>query len=111
MMIIPPFDANDYVTECEFEGQVYFVRMSWNSEGEFWVLGLEDYTHSTILSGIRVVADAPLLKMFRHYDVPPGELVAVKLDVSTPDIGRDDFIIDAAELVYIESTEDAPVLS
>lgn len=111
MIYIPPFDANDYVTECELDGEIYFIRMSWNSEGEFWVLGLEDYTHSVILQGVKVVPDLPLLSMFRHYNVPPGELVAVKLDESTETIGRQDFLIEAATLVYVEAVEDAALLS
>lgn len=105
MMRLPVLDANDSLLEVEFEGDVFFLRMSWNSEGEFWSLGLEDYTHNTILAGVRVVPDSPLLGMFRNLPVPKGEIYAVLFDTTRQDFLRNDFLDGSAELIYVASDE------
>lgn len=101
MISIPVIDANDSVIEVEMDDAVYFVRMSWNSEAEFWVLGLEDYAQNEILAGIRIVPDTPLLAMFRHLAVPPGEIYAVLLDETRSDLLRTDFVDGSAGLIYV----------
>lgn len=108
MIRIPVLDVNDSLLEIELEGDVFFLRMSWNSEGEFWVLALEDYARNIILAGIRVVPNVPLLSMFRHLALPLGEIYAVLLDSTRQDFLRTDFADSSAELIYIEST-DAPL--
>jgi hypothetical protein len=101
MISIPVLDANDSLIEVEFDGEVFFLRMSWNSEGEFWVLGLEDYAHNDILAGILVVPDTPMLPMFRHLPVPRGELYAVLMDETRANLLRTDFADGSAGLVYV----------
>lgn len=54
MIRLPVIDANDQLLEAELDGQVFFVRLSWNSEGEFWSLGLADFERTVVLAGIRV---------------------------------------------------------
>lgn len=106
MITIPVLDANDSLLEIALEANPYFVRMSWNSEGEFWVLGLEDYAHNLIIAGIRVVPDTLLLPMWRHLPVPPGELAVLLMDDTRQDIRRTDFADGSAVLVYSEEGED-----
>jgi hypothetical protein len=108
MIRIPVLDANDSLLEIELEGDVFFLRMSWNSEGEFWVLSLEDYAYNIIVAGVRVVPNVPLLEMFRHLALPSGEIYAVLLDATRQDLLRTDFADGSAELIYVEST-DAPL--
>lgn len=105
MRSIPAIDANDYVLEIELEGNGYFLHMSWNSEGEFWVLGVQDYARVTIIAGIRVVPNVPLLAMFHHLLLPRGEIYAVLMDDTRQDFLRDDFIDGSAEMVYLEEGE------
>lgn len=109
MISLPIIDANDFIFEADLEGQTYFIRMSWNSEGEFWVLSLEDYNQNILLAGIRVVPDTPLLAMFRHVAVPPGEIWAVLMDDTRGDFLRSDFVDGTAALIYVEQGEDVTV--
>ena len=109
MIDIPILDANDSIVEVDFEGDAYFVRMSWNSEGEFWAMTLEDYAHNVLVAGVLVVPDTPLLGMFRHLGTPPGEVWAVLMDDTRQTIGRQDFVLGDAALVYIEEDEDVTV--
>lgn len=101
MITIPVIDANDSLIEAELDGEVFFIRMSWNSEGEFWVLGLEDYAQNEILAGVRVVPNTPLLAMFRHLALPKGELYAVLMDDTRSDFLRSDFVTEMAGLIYV----------
>lgn len=109
MIKIPVIDANDSIIEVELEGQTYFVRMSWNSEGEIWVLTMEDYAHTVLVAGVVVVPGVSLLDMFRHLGVPPGELWAVLMDDTRATIGRTDFATEDAALIYVEEDEDVTV--
>ena len=109
MIEIRVIDANDSVQEVALDGDVFFLRMSWTSEGEFWSLGVEDFDRTVVLAGIRVVPDSPLLEMFRHLAVPKGELYAVLMDETRGDFVRSDFVTGTAHLVYVEEGEDATV--
>lgn len=80
MITIPVLDANDSLTEVELDGITYFLRLSWNSEAQLWVLAIENAYNQVIVAGIAVVPDTPLLSLFRHLAVPAGELVALAPD-------------------------------
>lgn len=109
MRLIPAIDANDYVLEIELEGDGYFLRMSWNSEGEFWVLGVQDYARTTIIAGIKVVPNVPLLAMFHHLALPRGEIYAVLMDDTRQEFLREDFVDGSATMVYLEEGESVEV--
>lgn len=109
MREIPTIDANDFIVEIELEGDVYYLHMAWNSEGEFWVLGLQDYTRAVVLAGVLVVPNAPLFSMFHHLAIPTGEIYAVLMDDTREQFLRTDFADGSGHLVYIEEGEDVTV--
>jgi hypothetical protein len=109
MISIPVLDVNDSQIEVELSEQTFFLRMSWNSEGEFWVMSLEDYAHNLLVAGARVTANGELLGMFRQYGVPPGTLWCVLMDDTRDDVMRTDFADDSAFLVYLEPGENVEV--
>lgn len=107
MIEIPAIDQNDYIVECEFDGNSYYVRMSWNSEGEFWVMSIEDYARTVLIAGVLVVPFAPLLVPFHHLALPPGEIYGVLMDDTRQQFLRSDFVDGSGHLVYVEAGEDA----
>lgn len=109
MREIPTIDVNDSVIEIELEGNVYYIHLSWNSEGEFWVLGLQDYTRAVVLAGVLVVPNVPLLTMFHHLAIPAGEIYAVLMDDTREQFLRTDFADGSGHLVYIEEGEDVTI--
>lgn len=109
MTEIPVLDANDSLLEIELSGATYFLRMSWNSEGEFWVLGVEDYAHTLILAGTRVVPNSPLLGLWHNLAVPAGEIYAVLMDDTREELLRTDFADGTASLIYVEPGESVAV--
>ena len=104
MIKIPLKDMNDSVIECELDGVVYFLRMSWNSAAQAWAYSLESANNDLLISGVRVVTNALLLKNYHHLPVLSGELIAVAAD-GRIEIGRDDFINGDVELVYLSANE------
>lgn len=109
MITIPVLDANDSQLEIVLDDESFFMRMSWNSEGRFWVLGFEDYAHNTIIAGIRVVPDTELLALHRNLAVPRGRLYALLMDETREDLYRSDFATGQASLIYLEEGESVPV--
>ncbi len=104
MIKIPLKDMNDSVIECELDGVVYFLRMGWNSAAQAWAYSLESANNDLLISGVRVVTNALLLKNYHHLPVPGGELIAVAAD-DRIEIGRDDFISGDVELAYLSANE------
>lgn len=104
MIRIPLVDLNDFVIEAALEETTYFLRFSWNSEAQFWTLGIRNARNEIILQSIVMVANTPLLRQFPTYAVPPGELIAY-MDNPNGIIGRESFLTDEATLYYLPSTE------
>lgn len=106
MFRIPVLDANDSLTEIVLDDETFFLRLSWNSEGELWTLSIENAHNDAIVDGIAVVPDTPLLQRYRHLHVPAGDLVAVSPDLRDT-IGREDLPSGDVALVYIPAQESA----
>lgn len=104
MFAIPTIDANDQLLEVELDVETFFIRLSWNSEGSFWAMEIQNYNQETLVAGIVVVPNVPLLARFHYLDVPPGELLALVLG-DDAGIARDGFIRGQAELVYVSAAE------
>ena len=104
MQVIPVIDANDSLTEVELEGRTYFLRLSWNSEAELWVLGIENANNEIIIAGIALVVDTPLLSQYRHLALPPGDFVALSSDGNEV-ISREDLPAGDVALIYLTAED------
>lgn len=104
MQLIKPFDQNDYLIECDLDDQTFFLHLSWNSEGQFWVLGVEDANEQTILQGVVLVANSWLLKQFKRLPLPAGELIVFAPNPNEK-IDRTAFLDGRAELYYVTQAE------
>lgn len=104
MIQISPIDANDQLLEVELDGETFFLHLGWNSEAAQWSLEVENYNRETIVAGIVMVPNFPLLQQFRYRDLPAGELMVVMMDdTATP--ARDAFSTGAASLIYLTADE------
>ncbi|MCD0496941.1 hypothetical protein LP085_08795 [Achromobacter sp. MY14] len=101
---MPVLDANDSLTEVELNGLTYFLRLSWNSEAELWVLAVENAYNEVIVAGVAVVPDTPLLAGYRHLDVPAGELVALAPD-RRDTVSRAALPAGDVALIYVDAEE------
>ncbi|QLB23312.1 phage baseplate plug family protein [Phocoenobacter skyensis] len=92
-------DLNDSVGEIDINGRTYYLSFSWNSEGEFWVLGVQDSEQETIISGIKMVSNIDLFAKYRYLDIPKVRMiVSMSNGQGKPD--RDSFNKREAELIY-----------
>lgn len=94
---LPTFPGRDaYRYEVELSGALYWIDLRWNAADDRWSLSISDTDEVPLRTGLRVVADTPLLRLGADSRLPPGDLVAYG---ATPgmDPGRDDLT-----LVYVE---------
>ncbi|HHX2502458.1 TPA: phage baseplate plug family protein [Neisseria subflava] len=105
MIKIPLIDANDFEVEAELDDVTYFLHFAWNDEAEIWTLSVANANNESVLSGVRIITNYPLLGNYPHLDLPKGYLIATCLDSAKPNIGRNDFVDDTVELVYISRDE------
>lgn len=94
-----------YAQKTRLDGRDYLLRFSYNERIQRWYLGLYDESNTPLLLGLKLVANWPLLRHYRHDPrLPPGELMAIDLtsDGSPPTLdelgeGR------RVELTYFEA--------
>lgn len=87
-----------YRYEVELSGRAYQLALRWVEADGRWSLDVATADGAPLRSGIRVVADTPLLRLAADERLPPGDIVAYG---ATPgrDPGRDDLT-----LIYVEPT-------
>lgn len=105
MIKIPLIDANDFEVEAELDDVTYFLHFAWNDEAGIWTLSVSNANNESVLSGIRIITNYPLLGNYPHLDLPKGYLIATCLDTSKSTIGRSDFVDNVVEMVYISRYE------
>jgi hypothetical protein len=95
-----------YVQKTRLDGRDYILRFSYNERIQRWYVGICDEEGTPLLLGLKLVANWPLLRHYRHDPrLPPGELMAVDLtnDGSPPtlnELGEGKRV----ELTYFEAT-------
>lgn len=104
MIIIPVIDENDSLTEITLDGVVFFLHLAWNSEGEFWSIGIENANKVTLIDAIALVPDYPIFERFRTPDMPAGTILAIAPD-RRDTISYDDLVNGAVSLIYLEATD------
>jgi hypothetical protein len=70
-------DSEHYEEQVELDGVVYGLKFAWNHRASGWFLSLAKQDGTPILSGLRIVADWPLLHYCSHPDKPGGNLMAM----------------------------------
>jgi hypothetical protein len=85
------------------DGREYLLSFDWNSRAARWSISLADAAGAPIVSGLRVVAGMPLLRLLKDTRSPPGELLVIdREDLGDPgkkELGARCF------LVYLEAVD------
>jgi len=103
MVTIPIPESVDAASlSVDLDGVTYRLGFRWNARASAWFMSLATEDETPIASGIKVVADWPLLRGVRGGLRPPGELLAVDTSGQQTDPGRDD-LGRRVELVYVEA--------
>lgn len=96
-----PLDSTDAAFSCDvdLDAARYRLQFTWNTRGRFWSLDVLERSGASIVSGIRVVANWPLLHAFQDPRLPGGILFTVDMSEVGADPGERD-LGDRLVLVY-----------
>jgi len=98
-------DLNSQAIEAILDDELYYIILDWNDTGQYWEFGIRNYAYRTLVDGICVVPNYPLLIQFQYSDLPPGDLQCVNVaDVDGPP-PRDGFGSGNFILVYTTREE------
>ena len=104
-------DRNDSVMRVNLDGTYYYLRVTWNAYGEFWMLSIpEKLKHSCALTvtmqmkiGMaKLVPGAIWNFYYLNSNGPPG-ILGVQTDKER--IGRQDFVDAVAHLYYLPAEQ------
>ena len=107
-MIEIPFVTYPAVSEdISMDNVVYRVQCVWNTRKAFWSLSLFDTDDNPVLTGIKLVINYELIAMYRHLDIPQGELYVLDLNENVVDnIKYSDFSGERKlKLIYMEPAD------
>ena len=106
-MVIIPFTTYPSVTkEVAFDGDIYKLSFTWNDRMEAWVLSFLTLQDVAILTGIKLVLNYELIRMYRHLNIPQGNLFVFDLSDNENKIGYEDFSNERQLLLtYFEEGE------
>jgi hypothetical protein len=100
---IEPGEANQRL-QVELDGLVFGLLLQWNDRDDAWWLSIATESGDLIVSGIRVIANTPLLRQFVGEAMPEGELTAIDTRSPPSDPPGLDELGDVVLLVYEEAT-------
>lgn len=104
-MTLPILDLNSQAIEAVLDGELFYIILDWNDEGAYWEMGIRNSAYQTLVDGICVVPNMPLLYQFKYPDMPRGDLQVICVaDVDGPP-PRDGFVTQRFELLYTTADE------
>ena len=92
MITIPTLSDGtpDYVQGIALDGQLYALRLMWNTRTDHWMLLLSLPDETPVVEGRMVVNGVDLLRACVAAGRPPGQLLAVPVDSRTEHAGLND---------------------
>lgn len=108
MIEIPTSFGNESHVEqrTTLSGRDYVLRFDWNQRDGYWMLSLLEPNGEPIITGVKLVADWPLLQGRLEALRPPGELLVVDSIEPHADPGFAD-LGERHALIYIEPGDTA----
>jgi hypothetical protein len=75
MFVLPIADMNSQAIESLLDDELFYIILDWNESGQYWEMGIRNSAYITVLDGICITPNNPLLKQFRYPDICRGELL------------------------------------
>ena len=95
-------DRNDSVMRVNLDGTYYYLRVTWNAYGEFWMLSIYDADMQMKIGMAKLVPGAIWNFYYLNSNGPPG-ILGVQTDKER--IGRQDFVDAVAHLYYLPAEQ------
>lgn len=112
-MITIPFTEYPASTAIfNIDNTSYKFLFVWNTRMAAWTMSISDTDDNVIISGIKIVLNIELIRMYRHLNIPKGHLFALDLSDDETKIAYSDFTNERGiKLVYIPEDEFAAVFA
>ena len=95
-------DIQDYNQTVTLDGALFNLEFRFNQRDDAWTLNVLDESQVRIRSGIKLVANFPLLRVLRNLKRPLGELVSLDTRV-LPAPPRQEELGEIIELTYLDA--------
>lgn len=108
-----PFNVPHFRQRVTLDGAEYLLTFEWNQRAEKWFFSIAASDETKILTGVKLVADYPLLTLARwNAQCPDGELYAVDssgqgLDPHLLDLANENGSTPRVQVVYVTADERA----
>jgi hypothetical protein len=96
-----------YRQRTTLDGRDYVLTIYWNERNGRWYMDIADQDDVPLAMGVKLVADLPLLRLYRDDRLPQGQLMVVDM-AADENLSRDPGIChlgDRFKLVYIPIAE------
>lgn len=100
MIVIQPQDWNSQALEAVLDDIEYYIVLDWNQFGNYWTMAIRNSAYATLIDGISMVTNYPLLWQFKYASMPPGELYVMTSSFQSGPIPRDGFMTTKYWLAY-----------
>lgn len=113
IIVAVPFNTPHFRQRVTLDGAEYIMTFEWNQRAEKWYWSLAASDETKILTGVKLVADYPLLTLARWHDqCPDGEIYALDnsgqgLDPHLLDLASEDGSTPRVQVVYVTAEERA----
>ena len=105
MRLIPVVDMNSQAIESVLDNTLYYIILDWNETSQYWELGIRNSAYQTLVDGVCVVPNYPLLQQFKFRDMPRGDIQCVYTNNVNVPPPRDGFVTGNFELIYLEAQD------
>ena len=100
MFILEVQDKNSQAIEAILDEVLFYIVLDWNESGQYWTMAIRNSAYATLIDGIAVVPNYPLMYQFRYEDMPAGTLIVGTSKYTNGHIPRDGFKTKKYELIY-----------
>jgi len=69
----------------------YTLKFDYNGRGDFWSMSFWTLDDELICGGLKVVLNYELIRLYKGYGLPPGEMYALDTTDTEVDVDRDNF--------------------
>lgn len=97
-------DSAFWRQRTSLDGVDYWLDFAYNQRADCWYLSIFTVDDVAIVRSIKLVSNRPLLRRYRHLDVPPGEIMAIDTTRAVAAAGYRQ-LGKTVKLLYVEASE------
>lgn len=105
MFLLPVADLNSQAIEAVLDDVLFYIILDWNDSGGYWELGIRNSAYQTLVDGVCVAPNYPLLQQFKFRDMPRGDIHCTYTGNINGPPPRDGFVNGVFELIYLEAQD------